>query len=171
MFDVHLSSCRSITLTSSSTDLESMTAFYSDVLGLKVTKRATITGEWISRVVGLTDAHADVVYLDFPAGPRVELIKLQPPGIAASAQHRPAERPRPSPSRLQSRRHRRRRGTPAHRGRETFQRRADGPGRTGHLRRRHQETAGLFSGSGREFAGAVRVQTGVTLLPLPGTAG
>src|SRR5215207_6981757 len=65
-------------------DLEKMTAFYVDVLGLKITKRATITGEWISRVVGLNDAHGDVVYLDFPSGPRIELIKYNRPAL-----HRP----------------------------------------------------------------------------------
>ena len=65
-------------------DLEGMTRFYSETLGLKVTKRATITGEWISKVVGLHDAHGDVVYLDFPSGPRIELIRYNRPAL-----HRP----------------------------------------------------------------------------------
>jgi catechol 2,3-dioxygenase-like lactoylglutathione lyase family enzyme len=62
-------------------DLEKMTAFYVDVLGLSVTKRVTISGEWISRVVGLSDAHGDVVYLDFPSGPRIELIRYNRPAL------------------------------------------------------------------------------------------
>ena len=62
-------------------DLETMTAFYRDVLGLSVTKRVTISGAWIGAVVGLGDVHADVVYLDFPAGPRIELIKYNRPAL------------------------------------------------------------------------------------------
>ena len=63
------------------TDLEKMTAFYRDVLGLKVTKQATISGEWIGAVVGLGDVHADVVYLDFETGPRIELIRYNRPAL------------------------------------------------------------------------------------------
>lgn len=62
-------------------DLEKMLAFYRDALGLTVTKRATISGEWIGAVVGLGDVNADVVYLDFPAGPRVELIRYNRPAL------------------------------------------------------------------------------------------
>ena len=65
-------------------DLDAMTAFYAEVLGLKITKRVTISGEWIGKTVGLGGVHADVVYLDFPAGPRVELIRYNRP-----AMHRP----------------------------------------------------------------------------------
>jgi catechol 2,3-dioxygenase-like lactoylglutathione lyase family enzyme len=68
-------------------DLEAMTTFYRDVLGLTVTKRVTISGEWIGRTVGLGDVHADVVYLDFPAAPpgsRIELIRYNRPSL-----HRP----------------------------------------------------------------------------------
>src|SRR5687767_12157770 len=62
-------------------DLEAMTAFYVDVLGLSVTKRVTICGDWVSATVGLADVHADVVYLDFPAGPRIELIRYNRPAL------------------------------------------------------------------------------------------
>src|SRR5688500_15537199 len=65
-------------------DLERMTAFYRDVLGLTVTKRVTISGEWIGRTVGLGDVQADVVYLAFPTGPRIELIRYNRPTL-----HRP----------------------------------------------------------------------------------
>lgn len=56
-----------------------MVAFYRDALGLNVTKRVTITGPWVSATVGLEGVHADVVYLDFPTGPRIELIRYNTP--------------------------------------------------------------------------------------------
>jgi len=60
-------------------DLDAMTAFYRDVLGFRVTKQVTISGDWIAAVVGLEDVLADVVYLDPPQGPRVELICYRRP--------------------------------------------------------------------------------------------
>jgi len=63
-------------------DLEQMIVFYTTVLGLRLTKRETISGEWIAAVVGLTDVHADVAYLDFPNGPRIELIRYNRPAAA-----------------------------------------------------------------------------------------
>jgi glyoxylase I family protein len=62
-------------------DLDRMIGFYRDVLGLKLTKQATITGDWIGATVGLKDVHADVVYLDFDQGPRIELIHYNRPAI------------------------------------------------------------------------------------------
>jgi catechol 2,3-dioxygenase-like lactoylglutathione lyase family enzyme len=62
-------------------DLEGMTAFYRDVLGLSMTKRVTITGPWVAATVGLSDVHADVVYLDLAAGPRIELIRYNRPPL------------------------------------------------------------------------------------------
>jgi catechol 2,3-dioxygenase-like lactoylglutathione lyase family enzyme len=72
-------------------DLERMVAFYRDVLGLSVTKRVTISGPWVAATVGLADAHADVVYLDFPAGPRIELLRYNTPAL-----DRPADIGRPN---------------------------------------------------------------------------
>ena len=72
-------------------DLERMVAFYRDVLGLSLTRRVTISGPWVAATVGLADVHADVVYLDFPAGPRIELIRYNRP-----AQDRPADVDRPN---------------------------------------------------------------------------
>ena len=63
-------------------DLEGMAEFYSALLGLTPTKRATISGPWIAAVVGLTDVEADVIYLDLPAGPRVELLRYNRPPAA-----------------------------------------------------------------------------------------
>jgi catechol 2,3-dioxygenase-like lactoylglutathione lyase family enzyme len=63
-------------------DLERLVHFYTDVLGLTVTKRVSISGEWIDRTVGLTGVRGDVVYLDLTNGPRIELIQYHHP-IAA----------------------------------------------------------------------------------------
>ena len=62
-------------------DLEPMVAFYRDVLGLKETKRVTITGDWVAATVGLREVHADVVYLDLASGPRIELIRYNRPPL------------------------------------------------------------------------------------------
>ena len=63
-------------------DINAMVAFYTETLGMKVTKQATIRGEWIGQVVGLDEVEADVVYLDLPNGPRIELIQyLMPEGM------------------------------------------------------------------------------------------
>ena len=67
-------------------DLEGMVNFYSQVLGLKVTKRATIRGKWIDDVVGLAGVDAEVVYLNADRGPRIELIRFdQPAGATPDA--------------------------------------------------------------------------------------
>ena len=60
-------------------DLARMTAFYRDVLGCRLTKEVTISGKWIDEVVGLAGVEADVVYLELPAGPRIELIAYHSP--------------------------------------------------------------------------------------------
>lgn len=60
-------------------DLPRMTAFYRDVLGLRVTKEVSIRGEWIDRTVGLTGVEGDVVYLEAMQGARIELIKYRSP--------------------------------------------------------------------------------------------
>jgi catechol 2,3-dioxygenase-like lactoylglutathione lyase family enzyme len=66
-------------------DLELMARFYTQVLGMKITKRVTISGPWIDRTVGLKGVVADVIYLDPPSGPRVELIQyLTPPASRPS---------------------------------------------------------------------------------------
>src|SRR3546814_10651189 len=46
---------------------------------LPISKRATITGDWIERIVGLENVTADVVYLDAETGPRIELIQYRTP--------------------------------------------------------------------------------------------
>jgi catechol 2,3-dioxygenase-like lactoylglutathione lyase family enzyme len=65
-------------------DLDAMVAFYERTLGFTVTKRVTIRGEWIEKVVGLRGVEAGVVYLDPPSGPRVELIQYRSPAALDS---------------------------------------------------------------------------------------
>ncbi len=60
-------------------DLARMTEFYRDVLGCQLTKEVSISGTWIDEVVGLSGVEADVVYLELPAGPRIELIAYHAP--------------------------------------------------------------------------------------------
>ena len=67
------------------TDLPAMLRFYCNVLGFVVTKRVTISGEWIGRTVGLENVEAEVVYLDLPSGPRIELLRyISPEPIRSS---------------------------------------------------------------------------------------
>ncbi len=66
-------------------DLDAMTAFYRDGLGLTVTKEITIEGPWIETISGLKDAVADVVYLTPDDGPGVELISYRRPQVPRPA--------------------------------------------------------------------------------------
>ncbi|MGB7159877.1 MAG: VOC family protein [Tepidisphaeraceae bacterium] len=61
-------------------DLPGMIDFYCRVLGLRESKRVTISGAWIDQTVGLRGVEADCVYLDMPSGPRIELLKYVKPG-------------------------------------------------------------------------------------------
>jgi catechol 2,3-dioxygenase-like lactoylglutathione lyase family enzyme len=68
-------------------DLEAMIAFYRDVLGLRLAKRATIHGGWIDAVTNLAGVRADVAFLEVPEGPPIEMIcyrsppSRRPPGL------------------------------------------------------------------------------------------
>jgi catechol 2,3-dioxygenase-like lactoylglutathione lyase family enzyme len=71
-------------------DLKRMTEFYRDVLGLRVTKEVSISGEWIDEVVGLNGVVGDVVYLELPSGPRIELIDYKSPrGVEQGVDNHP----------------------------------------------------------------------------------
>jgi catechol 2,3-dioxygenase-like lactoylglutathione lyase family enzyme len=62
--------------------LEPMVEFYTNVLEFRVTKRVTISGAWVDATVGLQNAVGEVVYIELPAGPRIELLcYLQPDGL------------------------------------------------------------------------------------------
>ncbi len=60
-------------------DLPSMAEFYERVFGLRVERRATISGPWIEAATGYADVVADVVYLDADAGAGIELIRYRTP--------------------------------------------------------------------------------------------
>ena len=60
-------------------DMQKVLRFYCDVLGFKVTKEVTISGDWVEEVVGLKDVTADVVFVDLLDGPRIELIQYRSP--------------------------------------------------------------------------------------------
>jgi catechol 2,3-dioxygenase-like lactoylglutathione lyase family enzyme len=60
-------------------DMQMMVAFYQNALGLRVGKRATIAGPWIGVVTGLAQVKADVVFLEAPTAPTIELIRYQNP--------------------------------------------------------------------------------------------
>lgn len=72
-------------------DLERSIHFYTRVLGLKETRRARLTGDWIETVVGLKGVEADVAFVQpVGGGPRIELIQYHtPPGEEFSAHSRP----------------------------------------------------------------------------------
>jgi len=71
-------------------DLEEMILFYEKRLGFKLSKRVEISGAWIEQVVGLKEARAEVVYLELPSGPRIELIHyLSPVGQRPRTLHIP----------------------------------------------------------------------------------
>ena len=61
-------------------NLERSVTFYTQLLGMKETKRAHLQGDWIESVVGLKDVSADVVYIQpVEEGPRIELIQYMSP--------------------------------------------------------------------------------------------
>jgi catechol 2,3-dioxygenase-like lactoylglutathione lyase family enzyme len=60
-------------------DLPAMTAFYRDVLGLRVTREVSIRGDWIEAITGLEGVEADVVYLEAQTGAPLELISYRSP--------------------------------------------------------------------------------------------
>lgn len=71
-------------------DINRLATFYTEALGLKVTRRVTIRGPWIDQTVKLQGVEAEVIYLALPTGPRLELIKFaqprasRPDGLAES---------------------------------------------------------------------------------------
>lgn len=73
-------------------DLEAATEFFLD-LGLEIEGTATNKGEWVGKIIGLTDVNADIVYLRTPDGSsNLELVKFHTPadkqGPEASAANR-----------------------------------------------------------------------------------
>ncbi len=61
--------------------IDPMIMFYTQCLGMRVTKDVVICGKWIDQVVGLEGVKARVIYLQIGdgSGPRIELIDYQNP--------------------------------------------------------------------------------------------
>lgn len=55
------------------TDLDRSIAFYRDVLGMRLLRRADRQGPDISRIVSFEDAHLEIAYLELPGAPGMEL--------------------------------------------------------------------------------------------------
>lgn len=61
-------------------DLETTVRFYCDLLGFQQTNRATLQGDWIDAVAGLSGIKAEVVFLELPGnGPRIEVLQYLTP--------------------------------------------------------------------------------------------
>jgi glyoxylase I family protein len=60
-------------------DMPRMVAFYTGVLGLRLTKQAVISGPWIEAVTCLSAVEAEVAFLEAPSGPRIELLCYRKP--------------------------------------------------------------------------------------------
>jgi catechol 2,3-dioxygenase-like lactoylglutathione lyase family enzyme len=60
-------------------DMDRMVAFYRDVLGMRLTKQAIISGPWIEAVTGLSPVEAEVAFLEAASGPGIELIRYRTP--------------------------------------------------------------------------------------------
>jgi catechol 2,3-dioxygenase-like lactoylglutathione lyase family enzyme len=74
-------------------DMPTMLAFYANVLGMRVTKQATIGGAWIDEVTGLRAVEADVVFLEPASGPGIELLHYRwPQGARPDGLGRPNTR-------------------------------------------------------------------------------
>lgn len=69
-------------------DLARSVAFYTGVLGFRLTKEATLEGAWIDRIVGLHGVKGRVAYVVAPAGePRLELLAYDSPAGANPAEN------------------------------------------------------------------------------------
>ena len=61
-------------------DIESSVAFYTDVMGLELTARREVSGEFIEKVVGFKDAHLKIALLNMGEGHILELVQyIVPP--------------------------------------------------------------------------------------------
>jgi catechol 2,3-dioxygenase-like lactoylglutathione lyase family enzyme len=71
--------------------MQRMVAFYTEVLGMRVTKQAVISGPWIEAATGLSPVEAEVAFVEASSGPGIELIHYR-----TSAGSRPADLGRPN---------------------------------------------------------------------------
>jgi catechol 2,3-dioxygenase-like lactoylglutathione lyase family enzyme len=66
-------------------DMQGMIAFYTDVLGMQLTRQAVISGPWIESVTGLSPAEAEVAFLEAGTGSRIEMIHYRKPESIAES--------------------------------------------------------------------------------------
>ena len=89
-------------------DLAAATAFFVE-LGLALQGEWSVEGGWVDRIVGLEGVQVDAAMMETPGGHgRLELVKFHAPSARAATGMR-RRTPGPPPSRIRSRRHRRRR--------------------------------------------------------------
>jgi len=61
-------------------DLATTVRFYTELLDFRVTNRATLQGNWIDSITGLSGIRADVVFLEPPqGGTRLEILQYHNP--------------------------------------------------------------------------------------------
>jgi glyoxylase I family protein len=60
-------------------DMQAAIGFYCDLLGMRLGRQATIGGPWIDAMTGLAGVEADVVFLELPEGPGIELLHYRKP--------------------------------------------------------------------------------------------
>jgi catechol 2,3-dioxygenase-like lactoylglutathione lyase family enzyme len=90
-------------------DLAAATAFFVE-LGLKLQGEWQVEGGWVDRLVGLEGVRTESAMVETPDGNgRLELIKVPRPAGPGRRPARAGEHPGYPPSRIRSRRHRRRR--------------------------------------------------------------
>ncbi|MDQ4212822.1 VOC family protein [Microbacterium capsulatum] len=74
-------------------DLDAAVAFFT-ALGLGAEGRTTVEGDWVDRIVGLTDVRSDIVMMRTPDGrSRIELSTFQRPVADSPAPWAPANVP------------------------------------------------------------------------------
>ena len=72
-------------------DLEAAKAFFAE-LGMELEGETTVEGDWVGRIIGLSDVRADIAMMRTPDGQgRVELTKFHtPPAVRAEPESAPA---------------------------------------------------------------------------------
>jgi catechol 2,3-dioxygenase-like lactoylglutathione lyase family enzyme len=71
-------------------DLEGAVAFFLE-LGLEFLDQTPVEGDWVDRIVGLDDVHADIAMMQTPdGGGRLELTKFHTPPTEQGSQRAPA---------------------------------------------------------------------------------
>lgn len=73
-------------------DLPAAIGFFRE-LGLTLQGEGTVEGDWVDRVVALTDVRSQIAMLDAPDGGRIELVGFDSPGLAPADPEPPSNAP------------------------------------------------------------------------------